>query len=74
MKIYVQKVKTGEVWELSEDKSKEVYKENGETKYKHGIKSVHLYKFYPCDPREHCKEIERGSEGYQFNIMDYLRG
>ena len=73
MKIYVQKVKTGEVWELSEDKSQEVYIENAVTKYKHGIKSVPLYKFYPCDPREHCKEIERDSEGYQFNIMDYLK-
>ena len=73
MRIWVEKVKTGEVWELDHDSTKEVYLDGTMTQYKCGLSSVHNYKFYPCDPREHCKEIERDSLGYHFNIKDYIK-
>lgn len=68
MDIWVEKVKTGEVWLLDNDSSKEVYKDGDRTIYKGGLKSVYQYKFYPIDPRTK----EQDSEGYQFNLFDFM--
>lgn len=64
MKIWVQKIKTGESWLFNGDKTKEVYQDEDGIHYKEGIWA---YKFLPVDPNRPAKE----RRGYQYNIFDY---
>ena len=73
MDIWVKDLETGEKWILDEDQSRKVYQKDGSTVFK--LCEISSFRFYPCDPdapEKHCHEIEMASEGYQFDIMDYL--
>lgn len=76
MEIWVKNLRTGEKWKLDNDKSKMVYKDGNNTMFQ--LKDISCFRFFPCDPdkadefrQNRCKEIERNTEGYQFNIFDF---
>lgn len=78
MDIWVKDMRTGEKWILDDDPSKKVYKTRGGSKLHFKLQDISCFRFYPCDPdheaefrEERCKEIERNSEGYQFDIFDF---
>lgn len=76
MDIWVKNLKTGEKWKLDNDKSKMVYKDGNRTMFQ--LRDISCFRFFPCDPdktdefrEERCKEIEKNTEGYQFDIFDF---
>lgn len=76
METWIKDLKTNKVWKLDGDKTKLVYEQDGHPIFK--LSDIGRFRFYPCDPdheaefrEERCKEIERNSEGYQFDIFDF---
>lgn len=76
METWIKDLKTNKVWKLDGDKTKLVYEQDGHPIFK--LSDIGRFRFYPCDPdktdefrEERCKEIERNTEGYQFDIFDF---
>ena len=61
----------GEPWKIDEDETKPVYLKHGMPIYKEGeLFNYRLSSYLPGE--EECQEIEKGCEGYQFSIDDFV--